>query len=112
MMMMIDNVVSYELFAEIRVFLSSLIIFFSPLQLFVDFGSYKLEDKHSDLTTHSIHILQFAFIYFQRLQVISLFCIIVINIVPSVSSDTDFTFPYHATYFHGYAGVRLGSGLL
>jgi hypothetical protein len=40
------------------------------LQLFVGFGSHKLEDKHSYITTHSIHFLQFAFNCFWCLQVI------------------------------------------
>lgn len=87
--------------------MTSLIIV-TCLQLSVDFGSYKLEDKYSHSTTHSIHFLQLAFINFRRLQAISLSRFIVINFAPSFFCNSNFPFYYHSTY----AGESLENGLL
>lgn len=84
------------------------LIILTCLQLSVDFGSYKLEDKYSHSTTHSIHFLQLAFINFRRLQAISLSRFIVINFAPSFFCNSNFPFYYHSTY----AGESLENGLL
>ena len=84
------------------------LIILTCLQLSVDFGSYKLEDKYSHSTTHSIHFLQLAFINFRRLQAISLSRFIVINFAPSFFCNSNFPFYYHSTY----AGESLENGLV
>ena len=60
------------------------------MQLFVEFGSYKLGDQHFHITTHSIHFFQPAFMDFWCLQVISFSCFSVINFL----SNTKFCVCY------------------